>query len=176
MMVDGAILDSREGSWKNASPMRPIQAELNIHAPADRVWQVITDLDLYPEWNRFTPRISLATNELRVGAELDLDCQMTDRELLRGEREVILVVDPERRALCMGTSRTRGRPGITSERWQICEPSGSALTHFVNHESFRGPLAPLVYLLYSRKLRRAFQQYCRDLEARVLSLLDSPPS
>ncbi len=39
-------------------------------------------------------QISLRTADLAVGAELDLDCQMTDRELLRGEREVILALNP----------------------------------------------------------------------------------
>jgi hypothetical protein len=150
--------------------MLRIEADIAIHAPADRVWQVIGDLDRYPEWNRFTPRITLATHDLRAGAELDLDCRMGETELLRGEREVILEVDEDRRAFCMGTSRTRGRPGIASERWQICTPLGPGWTHFVNHETFRGPLAPLVYLLYARKLQRAFREYCRDLRDRAESM------
>jgi hypothetical protein len=70
----------------------------------------------------------------------------------------------------MGTSRTRGRPGIASERWQRCEPLGPAWTRFTNQESFRGPLAPLVYLIYAGRLRRAFRRYCTDLRDRVASL------
>ena len=150
-----------------SAPLLSVEAGLLVHAPADRVWPVVTDLDRYPEWNRFTPRISLSTADLRVGAELDLDCRMSETELLRDEHEVILAVDPARRAFCMGTSRTRGRPGITSERWQRCDPLGPDWTRFTNRESFRGPIAPLVYLLYSGKLRRAFHQYCIDLRDRV---------
>jgi hypothetical protein len=150
--------------------MKRIESEIIIRAPAGTVWQVITDLDRYREWNRFTPRVTLLTDELVVGAELDLDCQMTERELLRDEHEVILVVDHQRRALCMGTSRTRGRPGIRSERWQICQPLGASRTHVLNHERFSGPLAPLVYLLYRRKLRRAFSLFCLDLKRRAEAL------
>ena len=40
-----------------------------------------------------------------------------------------------------------------------------------NSERFEGPLAPLVYLLYRRKLARAFAGYCRDLKARAESLV-----
>jgi len=143
------------------------EAEIVIQAPPERVWAVITDLDRYPEWNRFTPRITLATRDLRVGAELDLDCQMTPTSLLRDEREVILAVEPERFAFCMGTSRTRGRPGIKSFRWQLCHPHEGGRTRFENFEQFHGPIAPLVHALYSRKLRAAFVGYCADLKARA---------
>ncbi len=125
--------------------MYRIDSEILIGAPPAAVWRVITDLDRYPAWNRFTPRITLATRDLAVGAELDLDCQMTPRKLLRDEHEVILALEPERFALCMGTSRTRGRPGIVSYRWQICEGASAGRTRFLNHEEFQGPLAPLVH-------------------------------
>ena len=32
-----------------------------IEAPPRAVWEVVVDLDRYPEWNRFTPRITLAS-------------------------------------------------------------------------------------------------------------------
>ncbi len=147
--------------------MSPARAEIVIDAPAAEVFRVLTDLDRYPEWNRFTPRISLTSAELEVGAELDLDCWITERKLLEGEREVILELDPERFVFSMGTSRTRGRPGIRSRREQRCEPLGPNRTRFINTETFTGPLAPLVRLLYDKKLNRAFARYCRDLKDRV---------
>ncbi|MGC4123039.1 MAG: SRPBCC domain-containing protein [Myxococcales bacterium] len=150
-------------------------SEILVDAPPQAVWDVICDLDRYPEWNRFTPRITLATKDLKVGAELDLDCQMTETSLLRDEREVILAVEPERRAFCMGTSRTRGRPGIKSFRWQICEEAGAGRTRLVNFEQFHGPLAPIVHFLYAKKLKKAFERYCRDLKSRVESLQAKQP-
>ena len=151
--------------------MKRIESEIVIAAPSERVWRTICDFERYPEWNRFTPRFTLANRDLAVGAELDLDCRMTEHDLLRDEHEVVLAVEEEptrgRYALCMGTSRTRGRPGIRSERWQICEPLDAGRTRFLNHETFTGLLAPLVRLLYAGKLRRAFRSYCLDLKARV---------
>ena len=76
-----------------------------------------------------------------------------------------------RKMPCMGTSRARGRPGIRSERWQTCQLLGQR-TLFSNHERFSGPLAPLVYALYARKLRRAFRLYGLDLQARVEELAE----
>jgi hypothetical protein len=150
--------------------LRRVDFAMILEAPAELVWEVITDLDAYPEWNRFTPRISLATRELAVGAELDLECWITEKKLLPCEREVVLALEPERFAFCMGTSRRRGRPGIRSQRWQTCEPLPGGCTRFTNQESFEGPLSPLVYFLYGPKLRRAFRRYGEDLRRRVEEL------
>ncbi|MBN2159230.1 MAG: SRPBCC domain-containing protein [Spirochaetes bacterium] len=144
--------------------MKPVVAEICIYAPAGKVWDIITDFDRYPVWNTFTPRITLATSGFTVGAEFDLDCRMNGRRLLKDEREVILSVEPDNYRFAMGTSRTRGRPGIRSFRWQTCEPMSGGRTRFINSEEFHGPLAPLVYALYARQLRAAFKRYCLDLK------------
>jgi uncharacterized protein YndB with AHSA1/START domain len=150
--------------------MKKIKAEIIINKPAQAVFAVITDFDTYHEWNRFTPRISLRTADFRVGEEFDLDCRMTKKSLLKNEHEVILEIKPEEYSFCMGTSRTRGRPGITSYRWQICRPMEGGKTQFVNFEEFHGPLAPVVYLLYTGKLRAAFADYCSSLKIRTESV------
>ena len=150
--------------------MKAIRVERHIAAPPQAVFDVIMDVDRYPEWNVFNPRMTMRSGEVEVGKEFDLDCQMTERQLLRGEREVVLALDREERHFCMGTSRTRGRPGIRSFRWQKCEPASDGGTRFINYESFHGPLGPLVHILYRRRLLRAFERYCVALEERVLSL------
>jgi hypothetical protein len=142
-----------------------IRAEIDIDAPIDRVWNTIIDLERYPEWNTFTPRMTAKT--IVVGEEFDLDCQMTEKKLLRDEHEVFLAYEPAAYRVCWGTSRTKGRPGIKSYRWQICEPLGDDSTHFINYEEFHGLLAPLVNLLYRKKLQRAFEGYCESLKKRA---------
>ena len=154
--------------------MKPVRVTRHIAAPPEDVFAVILVVVRYPEWNPFTPRMTVRTDEMVVGQECDLDCQMTETELLEGEREVVLALDRERFHFCMGTSRTRGRPGIRSFRWQKCEPSPGGGTDFENHESFHGPLGPLVHLLFRKRLKRAFENYCVALEARVLDLNRRP--
>lgn len=147
-----------------------VYSEIIIEAPVEKVWQVITDFDAYPQWNRFTPRITLTNDRFSEGAEFDLDCRMTDKELLTDEHEMILEIDRDSYRFCMGTSRTKGRPGIRSFRWQICEPLDDNRTRYINYEKYEGWLAPLVRLLYDGKLAIAFEQYCQDLKQRVESL------
>jgi uncharacterized protein YndB with AHSA1/START domain len=150
--------------------MKPIRVDRHIAAPPEAVFDVILDVDRYPEWNFFTPRMTMRSDEVAVGKEFELDCQMTDTQLLAGEREVVLALDREKLHFCMGTSRARGRPGIKSFRWQKCEPAPDGGTQFANYESFHGPLGPAVHLLFRKRLKRAFEKYCVALEKRVLEL------
>ena len=147
--------------------MKVVRSEIDIGAPAEKVWKIVIDFEHYPEWNPFTPRFG--ARQVVVGEEFLLDCQMTEKQLLRDEREVFLAYEPEKYKVCWGTSRTKGRPGIKSYRWQTCEPIDDQRTHFVNFEEFHGILAPLVNLLYGKKLRRGFDGYCRALKQRAES-------
>jgi hypothetical protein len=47
--------------------MIPLQTELAIAAPVERVWRVLTDFASYPDWN---PLIVLARGEARAGARV----------------------------------------------------------------------------------------------------------
>jgi len=154
----------------NEIKMKPIRVEMDINASAEKVWSVIMDMERYPEWNRFTPRITLKNQDVAVGAEFDLDCQMTPTQLLKNEHEVVLGLDSENYKFGMGTSRTKGRPGIKSFRWQICEPIDENHTHFINYEEFHGILSPTVYFLFHRKLKTAFKNYCLALKERAEAL------
>lgn len=145
--------------------MKVVRQEIDINAPPEKVWGVITDLRRYPEWCTFTPRLS--AEKIVVGEEFDLDCQMTEKQLLKDEHEVFLAYEPEKYRVCWGTSRTKGRPGIKSFRWQICEPLGDGRTHFINYEEFHGILASLVHFLYGKKMARAFEVYCQEVRQRA---------
>lgn len=136
----------------------PVYTEIIIDAPPALVWSIITDPDNYPSWNPFIPRISLRSDNVSEGVEFDLDCQMTDAQLIRGEHEVVLEVDPQRRVFRIGTSRSRGRPGITSNRCQQCLEHERG-TRYINYEEFRGVLGPLVNILYRGNLKRAFAKH-----------------
>jgi hypothetical protein len=52
------------------------QTSFEINAPANRVWQVLTTLDRYGEWN---PQISRASGTLRQGARIHLRLTLPGR-------------------------------------------------------------------------------------------------
>jgi hypothetical protein len=49
--------------------LRELRSEIEIDAPPERVWAVVTDFAAYPDWNPFIRRIS---GELREGARLEV--------------------------------------------------------------------------------------------------------
>jgi uncharacterized protein YndB with AHSA1/START domain len=49
--------------------MRELRREVEIEAPPERVWAVVTDFAAYPEWNPFIGRIS---GDLQEGARLEV--------------------------------------------------------------------------------------------------------
>jgi hypothetical protein len=52
--------------------VRELRREIDIDAPPERVWAVVTDFASYPEWNPFIRRIS---GELEVGSKLEVQIE-----------------------------------------------------------------------------------------------------
>ena len=94
---------------------------------------------------------------------------MTDSQLLRNEHERVLEVNPQTYTFRMGTSKTRGRRGVESNHCTICQPIGENRTKFINYEEFRGILSPLVYMLYTKNLYKAFEKHNLALKERAES-------
>jgi hypothetical protein len=78
--------------------MREITTETEIDVPPETVWDVLTDLPSYPEWNPHIPR---ANGDLRVGAPIDIVVRRTgvrDRSMT----VTITELEPERRLAWVG--------------------------------------------------------------------------
>ena len=52
--------------------MKELYTEIEIEASPERVWQVLTDIDQFSEWNPF---IRSAKGELKVGSQLEVMIQ-----------------------------------------------------------------------------------------------------
>jgi len=49
--------------------MTVVKAEIEIDAPAEKVFDILTDLEAYPEWNPFTPWVE---SPLELGSPVHL--------------------------------------------------------------------------------------------------------
>ena len=112
--------------------------EIEIDAGAGRVWEVLTDLPSYAEWN---PMIRSARGELRAGSRLQLRFEPAGAKG-RDFRPELLVVDPEREL------RWRGQPGFPklfeSEHTFVIAPREDGTVHLDHDFIIYGLLAPLV--------------------------------
>lgn len=119
--------------------MREINTEIEIDAPAEVVWQVLTDFDAYPAWNPF---VREAEGEVREGARLRVRLQPAGGKPMTFRPVVTHVAPPH-------TFRWKGRsliPGLfDGEHIFEIEPLGPDRVRLVHREEFSGLLVPVLW-------------------------------
>jgi hypothetical protein len=119
--------------------MRSIETAVEIGAPPAQVWQVVTAIDSYPEWNPF---IRSLEGELHVGARLRVRIEPPNA---RG-----ITLRPKLVAFTPNTElRWLGRLGLPrvfdgEHRFELEALDGGRRTRFVHAERFNGVLVPLL--------------------------------
>jgi hypothetical protein len=78
--------------------MKEIHTEIEINAPAEKVWRVLTDFAADPDWNPFVRRVE---GEVSVGARLHVYIQPSGGKGM-SFRPTVLVADPDREFRWLG--------------------------------------------------------------------------
>ena len=139
----------------------PLRAEIEIAAPPERVWAVLTDFAAYPGWNPFVRRLSGAA---AVGARLTARIEPPGG-LGMTLRPTVLAAAPGRELRWLGHL---GLPGLfDGEHGFRIEPLGPGRVRFVQEERFAGLLAPLLLRFVERGTRQGFEAMNRALKARA---------
>jgi demethylmenaquinone methyltransferase/2-methoxy-6-polyprenyl-1,4-benzoquinol methylase len=137
-------------------------AEIEIAAPAERVWGILTDFAAYGRWNPFMARLD---GEVRVGARLRARLVVAGAPALRPRLRVTRV-DPGRELCWVG----RG-PLVRGERTMTIQPLGGGRVRFAQRTEFTGPITPLLGWL--DRYRPGMQAMNAALKARAEGA--SPP-
>jgi hypothetical protein len=115
---------------------RTIQSAVEIDAPAERVWKLLTDFGSFPTWNPF---IREAQGTLEPGAKLRIRLRVLGKRSLTF-RPRVTRVEPNRELTWL--ART-GPPGVLDvERRFLIEPTGNGRVRFEQSEVCTGLLAP----------------------------------
>lgn len=138
-------------------------AEALIDAPAHVVWDVLTDLPRYEEWNPFAYQ---AASSRRAGDLIRMRVRMADGWHMRLVNEVRRV-EPGR-LLCWGTRYPVAL--LYGDRYQTLDPIAPATTRYRTWETYHGLLGPATMKTQAHLLRRGFEQICAGLRARCESL------
>jgi hypothetical protein len=140
--------------------MKEIHTEIEIDAPAERVWRVLTDFATYQEWNPFIRR---GTGEVTVGSRLYVFIQPSGGKGM-SFRPKVLVADPGRKLCWLGHLWV---PGLfDGEHSFVIEPLGEGRVRFLQRERFGGLLLPLLSKMLDGKIRRGFEEMNQALKRR----------
>ena len=124
---------------------RKLHTEVEIEAPPDRVWDVLTDFAAYPQWNPF---IVQAAGQPVAGSRLELQMRLPGRRRTTRFRPEVLEATPARRFRWLGHLLV---PGLfDGEHRFLLEPAGPDRVRLIQQEEFRGLLArPLLAMIAS---------------------------
>ena len=140
---------------------KQLSAEIEIQAPAGRVWEVLTDFGAYHQWNPF---IDQAAGEPVPGQRLELHMRLSGRQGMTIRPEV-LEADPGRVLRWLGRLLV---PGLfDGEHSFTIQPAGPGRVRLTQHEEFRGLLAPLLLAMIAKPTLASFHQMNQALKARL---------
>ena len=145
--------------------MKELTTEIEFEGTSQEVWDVLTDLPAYAQWNPFIKQID---GEPRTGAKLEVRME-PEGERAMTFRPTVLTAEPGREFKWLGHLLV---PGIFDgeHRWLI-EETESGRVRFTQSERFGGILVPLLW----KKLRdggtaKGFRAMNEALAARVAEL------
>jgi hypothetical protein len=141
--------------------MKAIHTEIDIEAPAERVWHILTDFAGFPQWNPFILR---AAGEPKVGARLEVRIRPPGSRGMTF-RPKVLRAEPARELRWLGRLWI---PGLfDGDHSFLLVSLGPARTCFVQKETFTGWLAPLLLKWVGDATRQGFEEMNRALKARA---------
>jgi hypothetical protein len=141
--------------------VKELRSEIEIEAPTERVWGVLTDFAAYPEWNPFIRR---------VGGRPEVSERLVVRMQPSGTRGMtfrptVMKVEPGRELRWLGHLLV---PGIfDGEHIFEIEELEHDRVRFVQREVFKGLLVPLLARSLDRDTQRGFEEMNRALRGRV---------
>jgi len=117
---------------------RCIETNIEINAPAARVWALLTGLARMPSRNPFIPSIS---GNLEQGARLSVQIAPPGKSPMRF-KPTVLSVRPERELRWLGSLLIRGI--FDGQHYFLLQPIGEGGTHLTHGEKFSGVLVSLL--------------------------------
>jgi hypothetical protein len=143
---------------------RAVEYRIGVQAPAEILWEVISDFAAWGDWNPVHPRIQ---GDLRIGTPLNVEVVLGDDAPAKTVEAVVQDWVPYEQ-LHWRTKRLRGF--VTAIRYLEIEKMGPANATFSNGELFVGALVRLVSRDERRRLRAAYTRMGEAVRERAEAL------
>lgn len=139
-----------------------VRAEIEIDASPELIFDLLTDLDKYPEWNPFTPHID---STLEIGAPVRMRVRLGSGPRLRRQVEYVTANQRPIR-LCWGAD-IPFRFLIRADRCQTLEALEDGRTRYICTDAISGWLTPLVMRFFGPAMQRGFEDCALALKKRA---------
>jgi hypothetical protein len=141
--------------------MTEIRTEIEIDAPAERVWQVLMDFTSYPQWN---PVMRVVRREAESGTRLKVHVRPW-RHLGMTFCPTVVTAEPSRELRWQAKLLLSGL--FAGDHSFTIEPIGKNKVRFIQHEVLTGLLVPLVMPVMEARIRRVFEDMNEALKGRA---------
>ena len=132
--------------------MRELNTEIEINASAERVWQLLTDFEAYPQWNPFIRSIE---GKPVPDSKLKIFIQPSGASGMKFS-PTVLKAEPQKELRWLGSLWIRGL--FDGEHILIIEPLAENRVRFVQREQFSGLLVPFFWRILDTDTRRGFNE------------------
>jgi hypothetical protein len=141
--------------------MKELHSQIEIEAPAERVWQVLTDFAAYPEWNPFIRRVN---GRPEVNEQLVVRMRPSGTKGMTF-RPTVMKAEPNRQLRWLGRLLV---PGLfDGEHIFEIEELDRDRVLFIQREVFKGLLVPLLARSLDRDTQRGFEEMNRALREKA---------
>ena len=134
-----------------------VRAEIEIDAPIDRVWDVLTDIEGYGDWNPFTPKVETT---LEIGDPVHLCVRLVGNNKIN-RVETVTRNQPYTLGWDM---KMVTRTLLYAERVQVLTPIDENRTRYMTEDCFSGWLRPVVLGLLGKSMERGFRDCAAGLK------------
>ncbi len=140
--------------------MQTLHAQIDIQAPAEHVWSIVSDFTRYPEWNPF---ITSVWGEQRVGARLHVTIEAPGTKPVHF-RPRVLDYRPGWGIRWKGSLWVSGL--FDGRHSLIVERLDASTSRFITHEEVTGILLPFLGKAMKAS-QQGFEEMSRALKARA---------
>jgi hypothetical protein len=140
--------------------MKELRTEIEIQATPEKVWQVVSELDQYPEWNPF---IHQAIGKAKMGEQVDITFKTGSKEMTL---HCLVIKSEPNRELCW-KYHVGSQLLFSGEHSFTIEPVDTTHVRFVDREIFNGLLVPLQARDIDTNSKRGFEAMDKALKARA---------
>ncbi|MGQ3012166.1 MAG: SRPBCC family protein [Flavobacteriales bacterium] len=134
---------------------KELRTRIHIDASPEKVWQILSDFDRYPEWNPFVKKIS---GRPEVGKTIQIQLPGM------GFRPQVIVFEPVREFRWKGKLLFTGL--FDGEHYFILEENPDGSTTFIHGEKFSGILLPLLAKSLDGDTKNGFEAMNQALKTR----------